>query len=832
LLYVPVNLLAQNEATLGRWDRLYYNSAVVAWRRNSTFFSWDQVFTDQGLQWTRNKAWQDIYGIHAALLPVSGETGALRHGWVILWGYNDARGPSDGAQYLVSAPEAEPYYFGALTGHWVSRLATSSVLLWHPSAGTDQAARYGYVRYLFDTHPWDQPGDYPPYNLFCSGHALLPDGRLLIVGGHSGLYRRSGQTGGFTDVGYTGLRLLAIFQAQNFRRDVREFQQNLWWRYYPPAPRNTDDPPEPRWYPSLVALPDGKVLIVGGTWYGADFEDFTMVRRSDYHELFDPCTNSILRSPSRRRVHPDLGGLYPRLHLVSFVKDGQLKARVVCTGPERTTWYLDPPFTSDLEWRRYNPQRVVSRGSGTSVLLPSRSENPQSWKDQVLDRVLTIGGTGDRRSETLSYDLHNFADGRLSIQHGVLPNHPLRVHLNAVLLPNGKVLIVGGRKYDRDEWYHPDDVVLQTLLYTPPADDGSLGSWEPVAPAPDEASPPAPDDESLGVRVVDGARVYHSTALLLPDGRVLAAGSATSAWRRGRDSSYVQRPFENYVPTIYSPPYLFKPDGSPRGETDRPRIVSINPDPTELNYGQVFKVTYALSSDGAAIRSVALVRPSSVTHSFNFEQRLVRLHFVVASSNVLHITAPWDPAIAPPGWYMLFLVDENGVPSVVRWVRLKWVCFAQPATLTVVLDGVQGASEEQAEAIAHTPLALELRHAGTGAPLMTYTLPMGRPDEQGRVALRLWSDLPAGQYELYVHPYRSWLGRRVRLDWQPGGSYTLLLRNGDVVKDNAVDIVDFVAVLEQLGTLGVSEADVNCDGVVDEADVELVATNTGTQGDE
>ncbi|GBC91976.1 hypothetical protein HRbin15_00437 [bacterium HR15] len=225
------------------------------------------------------------------------------------------------------------------------------------------------------------------------------------------------------------------------------------------------------------------------------------------------------------------------------------------------------------------------------------------------------------------------------------------------------------------------------------------------------------------------------------------------------------------------------------------------------------------------------MRPGSVTHSFNFEQRLVRLHFKLEDPTLL-ATAPWDPAIAPPGWYMLFLVDGNGVPSKAAWVRLKHSCPpGQPAQLTIALEGVQGVSAEQAEAIEHSPITLAFRDVATGVTRASYTLPMARPDEQGQVVLRLWSDLPAGVYELYVHPYRSWLGRRGRINWQPGGAYTILLRNGDVVKDNAVDYEDMIAVLTQQGLQGLCEADVNCDGAVNEEDAALVATNVGTQGD-
>ena len=822
--FLPVHLFAQNEAQLGKWERLYYNNQVVRWRDNASQpFDWDQQIRDENnVVWSRDYAWQDIYGIHAALLPVSGETGALQRGWVILWGYNDLR--ADSSSFLVSAPEAEPCYFAAISDYLVSRLGTTSVLLWHPEEGETQAAKFGYVRYLFDTHPWNNPGEYPPYNLFCSGHLLLPDGRLFAAGGNGGLYGQVGNCVG----SYIGLRLWTIFEAQNFRRSETAFRQHLWWTFFPLVPR-VCDAPEPRWYPSVVALPDGKVLIVGGTQYGfrnaaQDLVCDTPLQLTQYHEIFDPCTRAVTRSTTAIE-YSGLQENYPRLHLVSFVQDGQLKARVVYTGPRTETYFLENPSLPSSNWDAYridptDPRsdfirRAVHRGDGTSVLLPNPVENPKRWQDQVLSRVLTIGGSGD--TSALSFDLNDFANGQLTIRHAQLPDYfPARKHLNAVLLPTGQVLVVGGNK--PDPWNYPNNVVWQTLLYTPPSENTALGRWEVVASAPDT------DEDNDGIK--DGTRVYHSTALLLPDGRVLTAGSAT------KDSA--GRVVDNYVPTLYSPPYLFKSDGTRRGDTDRPRILSFSH--TELNYGQDFAITYQLAGDSQGIRSVVLMRSGSVTHSFNFEQRLVRLRFLLTypDSGSLVATAPWDPAIAPPGWYMLFLVDGNGVPSKAAWVQLKApACsvVAEPATLTVELEGVQGISAEQAEAIESEPMTLEFRNAATGTTIASYTLPMMRPDEQGRVMLRLWSDLPAGVYELYVPPYRSWLGRRVRLSWQPGGRYSLVLRNGDVVKDNAVDVVDLVAVLERQGATGLSEADVTCDGVVNEEDAALVATNVGTQGD-
>ena len=429
----------------------------------------------------------------------------------------------------------------------------------------------------------------------------------------------------------------------------------------------------------------------------------------------------------------------------------------------------------------------------------------------MLSRVLTIGGSGDRAD--LSFDLNDFSNGGLTIRRGFLPYRP-RVDINAVLLPTGQVLLVGGRA--PGDWQYPRDVVLQTLLYTPPSDDTSLGSWEVVADAPSE------DRDGDGIR--DGTRVYHSVALLLPDGRVLTAGSDT------KDSGGQE--VRNRVPTIYSPPYLFKSDGAPRTDADRPQIRSLSH--TGLSYGQQFTVEYQLARDGAGIQSIVLVRPGSVTHSVNFEQRLVRLHYLLTNPDqgLAVVVAPWHPAIAPPGWYMLFLVDANGVPSKAAWVRLNYACTMLVSSVALQLEGVDQISPEQAEAIANEPITLEFRNPATGAALQTYTLPMVRPDGQGQVALEVWTDLPAGWYEVYVYPYRSWLGRRVLVNWQPGGRLVVPLRNGDVVKDNQVDYADLVLVLAMQGATGLSEADVNGDGVVNEEDAVIVATNVGTQGDE
>ena len=113
---------------------------------------------------------------------------------------------------------------------------------------------------------------------------------------------------------------------------------------------------------------------------------------------------------------------------------------------------------------------------------------------------------------------------------------------------------------------------------------------------------------------------------------------------------------------VFTPPYLFKTDGS--GElAPRPAIASA---PASVAYGAGFQID---TPDAAAIRKVALVRLGAVTHSVNMEQRYVPLTYT-AGAGALTATAPANANIAPPGVYMLFVIDANGVPSVAKMVNV------------------------------------------------------------------------------------------------------------------------------------------------------------------
>ena len=215
-----------------------------------------------------------------------------------------------------------------------------------------------------------------------------------------------------------------------------------------------------------------------------------------------------------------------------------------------------------------------------------------------------------------------------------------RIQMDAVILPNGKVLALGG----------------------------SVNNEAPNGPgkAADLYDPISNTFSSAGV--ASYSRLYHSAALLLPDARVMSIGSNPA--NRGTYLAAIE---------IYTPAYLF--DSADRLiTTGRPAITGISPASGTIGYGAQFSVTYTASSP---ISSAVLVRPGSVTHAFDMEQRLIGLcgpspQPPCSGSGTLTLTAPTSGGVAPPGYYMLFLLDSAGVPSKAQFIQLTRFGTAPP----------------------------------------------------------------------------------------------------------------------------------------------------------
>jgi galactose oxidase len=411
-------------------------------------------------------------------------------------------------------------------------------------------------------------------NLFCSGHTFMPDGRLLVVGGH------------FADS-------KGIDQAATY-----DYRTNGWTAL--PVMNNG------RWYPSAVTLHDGTALVMSGSFAGPN--GTTPI--NEVQQVWDGhAWRSLVNFHSMQ--------LYPRVHAAP-------NGRAFMSGPLAQSYMLDTEGPGN--W-------TPLQGAGGSRTSGSRDYAPSVMYD--VGKVIYIGGGNDPRThvptaaaETIDLTVANPAWRPTGNMH-----HPRRQH-NATILPDGTVLVTGGTqggggKNDGFNDLRPHQPVHEAELWDP-----ATGQWTELA-------------------VEDVDRCYHGTAILLPDATVLSAGGGEYR----PDGSPAQNPPQDSHrdAQIYHPPYLF------RGA--RPELTTA---PEEVGYGQSFAVGTPHPEE---IGLVSWIRLSSVTHSFNMDQRINFLTFRTAAGG-LTITAPANADVCPPGHYMLFLLNKAKVPSIAKILRI------------------------------------------------------------------------------------------------------------------------------------------------------------------
>jgi hypothetical protein len=459
-------------------------------------------------------------------------------------------------------------------------------------AGQNEAGRIDHTR-LFDcaTLVVTNLGS-PTSDVFCSGHAFLADGRLLVAGGTQ--HFPSG-VGGHAPH-FPGLRDSWVFNPR-FRQWVQVAAMNT-------------EPGRPggggRWYPSLLTLASGAILAISGH----PAEDDTR-HSNDSPEIFSP-------SPSPAGTWRLLSGpdpahdvaYYPRVHVLP---DGE----VFCATPigGRNLRLRPEPYRwTDVAAGPVDP--IYHGFDSTSVLLPLLPENGYQA------RVLICNG-----AQPMVIDLGADPPSWTPTGPRTLEGSPPRHHANAVLLPTGEVLVCGGVRTTGPG--SDATAVLQTEVFDP-----QTNSWttHPAASV---------------------VRNYHSVALLMPDGRVWTAGG-----NRDGQQSFPSPGVDNRELRIeiYEPPYV---------TASRPQILWA---PAAVGWEQSFDVETTQVED---ITRVAAVRAGSVTHSFDFDQRYVGLEFSRAAGNWLSVRAPLNPAIAPPGYYLLFTINRSGIPSAGRFMRVS-----------------------------------------------------------------------------------------------------------------------------------------------------------------
>jgi hypothetical protein len=420
-----------------------------------------------------------------------------------------------------------------------------------------------------------------PADLFCSGHVQLADGRVLVLGGNKA----------YPDAthGYEGLADSYVFDPNT----------NTYTKL-----NNLNDG---HWYPSATELGNGDVISLGGLGPTSSGTVAT--------EYFDAATGNWL-SLSQAHQTWSFWGLYPTMILM---QDGRLfytGAHVFGNGLPGTgasIYDYNANTITDVPGLQNKDQR----DEGMSVLLPPAQDQ----------RVLTLGGGNNQTNPDANRltDIIDLKQANPSYQPGpLLPTGTLtagvpettgqgKMYVSAVILPNGNVFETGGGLHDRA------DPVYEASMFDPVTNTFTAGM----------AADPVP-------------RTYHSSAFLLPDGRVMAVGNNPG------DGSFDSRI------SIYSPPYLFA--------GPRPQINWVGSQ--DWTYGS----TQAIAVDGPVVRA-SLIRPEAVTHSSDPNQRYVGLPMTVNGNDIgVHVTN--NPNIAPPGWYMLFVVKASGVPSVAQWVHL------------------------------------------------------------------------------------------------------------------------------------------------------------------
>ena len=373
--------------------------------------------------------------------------------------------------------------------------------------------------------------------------------------------------------------------------------------------------PNGRWYPTCTALPDGRALILGGRHWASLEEDFV----NDTYQVFDPTSNEI-GPPVQVPLITEAGidrGLYPFVFVLPNDK-------LLIHAGSKTHLYDLPGLTHDgTELAAVRSESRTYPVEGTCVLLPLLPDAEPPYRA----RVMTMGGGAIPQAleapATNTCEVLDFSAGALAWAEAP-PMAEARVMPDSVLLPDGTVLVTNGSASGfADMGAEP---VFRTELFDPRSD-----TWSSLC----------------SMRI---PRLYHAVALLLPDGRVLTAGT---------DGEFNPHPFHtsNYRVEVFSPPYLF------RGL--RPRILGHQ---NHVSYGEPILVQ---TPDADAVASACIVRNGAVTHSFNHDQRLVGLVITGRSPSVLTVEAPPRANIAPPGWYMLFLVSHDGVPSEASFLRVR-----------------------------------------------------------------------------------------------------------------------------------------------------------------
>lgn len=434
-------------------------------------------------------------------------------------------------------------------------------------------------------------------DLYCAGTALDADGRVISAGGTRTYRNASDGSIAFT----LGLPYETALDPSG-------------WHVYPGAMVGNGIFGNPtRWYPTVTRLPDARMLVTGGQEVITN-SDIGYANRTV--ETLDPATGARTLFSDRDRTPESIQardythafvlpyeGAGPDLLLL-----GEAGVPVYGKSTAAGSW-VEKPLP-----RPGNGGGTVNWGA-SSAMLPIRVQN-QQW-GYTNGSVVVASGDMDTPFEHRA-DVYDVTGSWRNPLELTVPRH----HPSTVLLPDSRVLVVNGHDM-------MGDPRVQQAQYIDPANAFSV-AW---------------GQGSSGV-----VRGYHSVAALLPDGRVLVAG--------GRDVN-TKTSLEKPTYQIYTPDYVTKA---------RPGIMDA---PATINYGTTFNVI----SVGPRAAEVQLIGLASMTHSFDAGQRAIQLPIGTTVTNqqggaLSVVGAPSDSHVAPPGYYLMYVLDANRVPSVARIVKV------------------------------------------------------------------------------------------------------------------------------------------------------------------
>ncbi len=401
-------------------------------------------------------------------------------------------------------------------------------------------------------------------------------------------------------------------QTNLYKTSVFEVANTAYqWRAGPTMVRD-------HWYGTAVALPDGGVVMTMGSdrsWNSTELladgtsttGAWTLLEGADTGPVMPTIgtpTSDIPQSNDVKSSEYEVRGWYPYL---SVAPNGKL----FDAGPVPGLYEID----------------VTGTGSVTQV--GTKNDQLRTWGTYVMydeGKILVTGGAVIRgEGATNSAVSISLAETGLEVRSAA-PMKFQRAFQSAVMLPTGEALMVGGNTTGKQ--FTSEAAVLETESWNP-----TTNTWRTLAA---ETRP----------------RAYHSAAILLSDGRVLAAGGGLCG--SGGCAPGIDEPNGE----IFSPPYLFNPDGT---LATRP-VMSGAPERT--GYNQTFSVSVA----GREITKFSLIKLSSITHGINTDLRYLSVPFVKGTGSNYTLTSDENPNVLTPGYYFLFAVDDRGVPSVSKTI--------------------------------------------------------------------------------------------------------------------------------------------------------------------